>query len=84
MTAETRRRGRPLQGTEPKIAPLPCRTSLRLRERVEAAARKNKRSISCEIESRLYFSFDAEDDARLRALAKAAMSTQEGNDNGNR
>lgn len=78
---EKRGRGRPLHGQHPKTAPLPCRTELRLRQRLDDAARRNDRSLAQEIEARLYFSFDAEDDDRLRGIAQAALGQGTGQDN---
>lgn len=83
MANSDRKRGRPRHGSEPKCEVLTCHTSPSLRRRVEEAARRNQRSKAQEIEARLHFSFDAEEDAILRNLARQAM-TQQGGEDGNR
>jgi hypothetical protein len=84
VSAEGRRRGRPLQGLEPKVASLPCRTTRKLRQRVKDAADRNERSMSQEIEARLYFSFDAEEDQYWKRVATEAMNLNQGGGNGDR
>lgn len=85
MPAEgQKKRGRPLQGHAPKCVPLPCRTDPMLGRLVQDAATRNGRSLSCEIEARLYFSFDAENDTYWKDVAAEAMKLEKGGHNGDR
>lgn len=67
------RRGRPRLGPEAKTSPLPCRTTHCLRMRIEAAALKNKWSLSREIEDRLRLTFDLEEDDQARRITERAL-----------
>lgn len=84
MAYVVRKRGRPLQGVAPKCVSLPCRTDPTLGQMVQASAVRNGRSLSCEIEARLYFSFDAENDLYWKAVAAEAMKLNKGGQGGNR
>ena len=77
------RRGRPRQGNDLKSYALPCRTSLRLRKRVEEAARGNNRSLAQEIEANTtngFIDFEGDDNIIFDIHASASSGSVEGLD----
>lgn len=80
-----RKRGRPRHRNEAKTVSLPVRTTPGLRHQIECAAISNGRSLSMEIETRLYFSFDAETDDHWRKICSAVVGHRKrGGSNGHR